>query len=391
MKKIISVVVTLIVFSLSNAQSISEQNAKKQQLEDEIAFLDKQLSATRSKQIANTKELDFIRKKISNRKKLLVELEKEITNIDLEVAQKEQRVLELDRELNDLKNTYNHLVYNAYRNRDRTAWIMYILASKSIGQGYRRWSYFRNFSETIKQMAGQITSSTERINIEKEQLAKARMSSINTQLKKQNEYNTLTKEEKKAKDVTAQLSKKEAQVKQQLAAKRKEVEKLNKEIERILAEAAKEKESPGYKESDVERVLSDNFGNNKGKLPWPVRSGVVIEEFGQHNHPVFKNIKLPFNNGVNIATEAGADVYSVFEGIVKQILVMPGYNQCVLIQHGNYFTFYTKLDKLSVKSGDKVATGQKIGSLAISEEGSVLHFQLWEGTRKQNPEYWISK
>ncbi|MDD2584229.1 MAG: M23 family metallopeptidase, partial [Bacteroidales bacterium] len=109
-----------------------------------------------------------------------------------------------------------------------------------------------------------------------------------------------------------------------------------------------------------------------------------------HNHPVFKHIKLPFNNGVNISTSLNAQVLAVFDGIVKQILVMPGYNQCVLIQHGNYYTFYTKIEKVRVSTGDKVTTGEVIGILAENEGNSVLHFQLWHGTTKQNPEHWIS-
>jgi len=154
----------------------------------------------------------------------------------------------------------------------------------------------------------------------------------------------------------------------------------------------KAKESPDFKESAADRKLSDNFEQNKGKLPWPVRRGAIVEEFGQHNHPVFKNVKLPFNNGVNIATDKNAEVFSVFDGVVKQILVMPGYNQCVLVQHGNFYTFYTKLDKVSVKSGEKIKTGQSLGNLAAADENSsVIHFQLWHGTNKQNPENWISR
>ena len=176
---------------------------------------------------------------------------------------------------------------------------------------------------------------------------------------------------------------------QQLNVKRREVEKLNREIERILTAAVKEKERPDYKATSVDIALSEEFGNNKGKLPWPVKRGAIVEQFGQHNHPVFKNVKLPFNNGVNISTEAGADALCVFDGVVKQVLMMPGYNQCILVQHGDYFTFYTKLEKIYVKSGQKVRTGDALGSLTVSDNESIIHFQLWKGTVKQNPENWI--
>ncbi|MFA6334820.1 MAG: peptidoglycan DD-metalloendopeptidase family protein [Bacteroidales bacterium] len=373
------------------AQNVSEQTKRKQQIEEEIAYLDKQLAANKSKQQANTKELNFIQRKIANRKKLLKELESEIAYIDSQVVQKELAIDDLNRNLNSLKKSYEDLIYHSYKNRDQNIWLMYILASKNVEQGYRRWSYIRNYSQAIKDMAGNIKKSTENIAKEREELAKARVNSVSVQTKKQQEFKKLSQEEVGAKRIITQLSKKESEVKQQLNAKRREVERLNREIERILTAAVKEKENPEYKESVADRVLSDKFENNKGRLPWPVRKGAIIEQFGQHYHSVFKNVKLPFNNGINIATDANADVFCVFDGVVKQILVMPGYNQCILVQHGNFFTFYTKLDKISVKSGQKVSTGQLLGSLSESEGTSVIHFQLWKGTEKQNPEQWISR
>ena len=117
--------------------------------------------------------------------------------------------------------------------------------------------------------------------------------------------------------------------------------------------------------------------------------GVIVDRFGQHYHPVFTNVKLPFNNGITIAVSKGAEVQAVFDGIVKQIVVMPGYNQCVLVQHGNYFSFYCKLKSTAVKPGDKVRTGQKIGSVDTINGETQLHFQIWQGSKPQNPETWL--
>ena len=391
MTRALLVSLLLLFATVLTAQSVNEQTKRKQQIEEEIAFLDKQLATTKSKQQSSTKELNLIQKKIANRKKLLKELEIEIEYVDGQVVKREQEITDLNRNLASLKKSYADLIYHSYKNRDQNIWLMYILASKNVEQGYRRWSYIKNYSQAIKEMAGNIRSNTENVAKEQEELAKVRVNSVNVQAKKQQEYKKLSLEEVGAKRMITQLSKKESEVKQQLNTKRREVERLNREIERILAEAVKAKTSPEYKESVADRALSDKFENNKGRLPWPVRKGAVIEQFGQHYHPVFKNIKLPFNNGVNIATDANADVFCVFDGVVKQILVMPGYNQCILVQHGDFFTFYTKLAKIAVKSGQKVSTGQVLGSLSESEGSSVIHFQLWKGTEKQDPEQWISR
>jgi len=389
MRKFAALILSLFLSTLIFSQNVSEQTARKQKIEEEISYLDKQLAATKSRKQSNTKELNYIQRKISNRKKLLKEIENEIKNIDTEVSKKEQQIADLDRSLESLKRSYSDLVYNAYKNRDQTVWLMYVLASKNIEQGYRRWSYIKDYTSALKEMADEIRGKSLRIAEEKYQLAKIKSNSLTNQAKKELEVRRLSTDESKARQVISQLSKKEKEMVQQLNVKRREVEKLNREIERILTVAVKEKERPDYKATAGDIALSEEFGNNKGKLPWPVKRGAIVEQFGQHNHPVFKNVKLPFNNGVNISTDAGADALCVFDGVVKQVLMMPGYNQCILVQHGDYFTFYTKLENIYVKSGQKVKTGEVLGSLTVSDNESVIHFQLWKGTVKQNPENWI--
>lgn len=389
MRKFAALILSIFISTLIFSQNVSEQTERKQKIEEEISYLDKQLAATKTRKQSNTKELNYIQRKISNRKKLLREIENEIKSIDNEVSKKEQQIAELDRSLESLKRSYSELVYSAYKNRDQTVWLMYVLASKNIEQGYRRWSYIKDYTSALREMADEIRRKSLRIAEEKYQLAKIKNNSLTNQAKKELEVKRLSTDESKAKQVISQLSRKEKEMVQQLNVKRREVEKLNREIERILTAAVKEKERPDYKATSVDIALSEEFGNNKGKLPWPVKRGAIVEQFGQHNHPVFKNVKLPFNNGVNISTEAGADALCVFDGVVKQVLMMPGYNQCILVQHGDYFTFYTKLEKIYVKSGQKVRTGDALGSLTVSDNESIIHFQLWKGTVKQNPENWI--
>ena len=390
--KVVFIVVLISFPVISTGQSIEEQERKKRQIEEEIAFLDSQLSTTKKKQADNTKELNFIRRKISNRKRLLSQIENEILTINKEMTQSESEINRLNRDLAHLKKEYSKLIYEAYKHRDQASWMMYVLASNTIDQGYKRWVFFKDFNNSMQERASRIKATTEEISNKVDALEKMKEKSIKSQEQRSSEYKKLQTDEKGARQTISQLSRQEKQFRAQLDSKRREVERLNREIERILAEAMKAKESPDFKESVAERKLSDNFELNKGRLPWPVKRGAVVEEFGQHNHPVFKNVKLPFNNGVNIATDKGAEVFCVFDGVVKQVLVMPGYNQCVLVQHGSFYTFYCKLDKVTVKAGEKLKTGQAMGALAASDEnGSVIHFQLWHGTNKQNPELWISK
>ena len=159
-----------------------------------------------------------------------------------------------------------------------------------------------------------------------------------------------------------------------------------------MAEAKKAQKSSGGSSKTASRPidykLSGQFESNKGKLPWPA-DGPVVEKFGRHNHPIYTNIVMPANNGIDIGLSAGDPVLAVFDGEVRKVIVMPGYNKCVLVQHGGYFSFYCKLGDVSVKAGDKVKTGGRIGTVASIGNQTQLHFEVWKETTPQNPESWL--
>ena len=138
----------------------------------------------------------------------------------------------------------------------------------------------------------------------------------------------------------------------------------------------------------MDTKLSNEFASNKGKLPWPVE-GTIVERFGKHNHPVYTNVEMPQNNGVTLSVARGARAKAVFNGTVTQIVVLPGFNQCVLVSHGAYFTLYCKLKSVAVKVGDKLTTGQVVGMVDTIGGEDLFHFELWNGDVPQNPENWL--
>ena len=206
--------------------------------------------------------------------------------------------------------------------------------------------------------------------------------------KRTSEVNALQKEEAQSATLVKNLQRNRSRYQKDLAAKKRQVDALNREIARIIAAAVSGKGGKAAAQKPVDIKLDAEFAKNKGKLPWPAE-GPVTDHFGQHYHPVFKSVKLPFNNGITISLSKGEPIKAVFDGVVKQIVVMPGYNKCVLIQHGNWFSFYCKLGSTSVKPGDKVKTGQVIGTVDTIDGMNLLHFQIWKGTSPQNPELWL--
>jgi septal ring factor EnvC (AmiA/AmiB activator) len=177
---------------------------------------------------------------------------------------------------------------------------------------------------------------------------------------------------------------------------RKEEAKLEARVEKKEPTPVKKVEEPALKSNTYymnaeEAKLASSFSALKGRMPFPVPSGFISDHFGVHKHPVLKGVMVN-NNGIDIQTSAGSPVHTVYDGVVATVQNIPGINMVVAIQHGEYFTVYSKLSNVSVTTGQKVRTGQRIGSVASDEDGtSEINFQVWKNTQHQNPETWLRR
>ena len=380
----------LVVFVMlcvpSLAQNTRVQEEKKAKLEREIAIIDKQLKENASKSSSMLADLSLIRKKVSNRKELVAESDRQIRKYNDDIYLAQLKINRMQARVDTLTAHYAKLVRSVYKNRDARVWYMYMLASDNIAQAFRRMGYFRNLSTQMKTEAQQIRQMQEELELQKADLLALKREAEQVKATRVKELEDLKADEKRADGVVKKLKKDKTKYQKQLSAKKKEVNALNREIERIIAAATKPKSSG--KKTVVDTKLDAAFANNKGKLPWPA-DGPVVGRFGKHYHPVYKNLQLPPNNGVDIALTKGTQVKAVFDGVVKQVMVMPGYSQCVLIQHGNYFTLYCKLKSLNVAEGDKVKTSDVIGSVDAIGGQVQLHFEVWKGSTPQDPETWL--
>lgn len=396
MKNLRLITIMILLLSLTvgaSAQSAKEYEQKKARLEREIAIIDRQLAENSSRSTSLMADLFLIRKNVANRKELVAESDRQIRRLNDQIYLTQLEINRQQARIDTLSARYSRLVVSAYKNRDARVWYMYMFASDNLGQAFRRFGYFRNLSSQLNKDARRIREEKAKLEAEKAKLDGMKAEAQAVRKERAAELERLAKEERKADNVVKQLKKDRRKYQNQLAAKKKEVNALNKAIERLISEAVGggKKSSTGKiakTHVPVDMKLDAEFSNNKGKLPWPV-DGPVVGRFGKHYHPVYKNLELPPSNGVDVAVAKGSKVQAVFDGVVKQVIVMPGYNQCVLLQHGNYFTFYCKLGSVSVKAGDKVKTGQALGVIDTINGQTQLHFQVWQGTKPQNPESWL--
>lgn len=391
---IIAVIAALAWHIPAYSQNTRTQEARRARLQKEIAILDEQIRANSAKSANAMSRLTLISGKVDSRKRLIEESDREISEYSDSIARKEKEISVIKARLDTLSAHYARLVRGAYINRSPKVWYMYILASDNIGQAFRRYGYLRDLSRQMNVQASKIIDIREELEKESAKLTAMKRGAEAVRAQRVSEMNKLKAEEDEARSLVSQLKKNKRKYQSDLSRKQREVEALNREIERIIRSATEGTGKSGKGGSQtvtrkpIDYTLAKKFEANKGKLPWPA-DGPVVDHFGQRFHPVYTNLKLPFNNGVTIALPTGTEIKAVFDGVVKQIVVMPGYNKCILVQHGNYFSFYCKLRTVSVKAGDKVKTGQVVGTVDTIGGETQLHFQIWSGRTPQNPETWL--
>lgn len=392
---VLALVAGTAAFAQKNSQkSLESQRAK---LQKDIELINRKLAENSRSSEKVLSNLTLVRSKIAKREQLIGECDRTLKVLGDSVALCEKEIAILQDRYDTLSVYYAKLVRNAYKNRDSKTWYMYILSSQSVGQAFRRVGYFRSLSSQMNVQAQKIHEASAALEAKKSRLLslKAEEDEVRDQIVK--ERSRLRDEESESTRMQDQLQKDKKQYEKQLREKNKQIESLNRKIADLIRQQSKKPSTSGSGKSkgktvstEIDTKLSNEFASNKGRLPWPVE-GIVTDRFGKHQHPVYKNVELPQNNGVTLTVRRGATAMAVFNGKVTQIFVLPGYNQCVLVSHGSYYTLYTKLKTVSVKVGDKVTTGQAVGVVDTIGGEDLFHFELWNGNEPQNPENWLRR
>ena len=315
------------------------------------------------------------------------------------------------------------MIYFAQRNQDSYSRLVFVFASGDFNQAYMRLKYFQQYSQFRKQQATEIVNAQALLIVKVNELKDKRHEKNILLGNEEEERGSLTKEKQEQEIVLTDLQKKEKELKEELDKKKRDAENLQiaikklimEEIKRKAEEAAKaeaaavaakkttekktnkkevkdiKKNNPVIPELSEEAVeLSNDFANNRGKLPWPVTKGYICEEYGEHEHPAIKDFMM-FNNGIEICSSMGSQARAVFEGEVTAISVSPTGGKFIIIRHGEYLTVYSNLGDVLVKTGQKVSLKQNIGTVLHNEdEGkSSLNLQIWKGQKTMDPAQWL--
>jgi septal ring factor EnvC (AmiA/AmiB activator) len=289
------------------------------------------------------------------------------------------------------------MIRSAYKNRNMYQRLLYILAADDFSQAYRRLNYYKIYAQQRQKQAILIEKTTNKLSDEVKALMEKMAQIEETRIDVSQEQVKLDSEKMLKNEVVKNLVKREKELVTTQKKFQSQADLLKNKIEQTIHEenltgndgSTTANNSPTMTREEVS--LTDNFTAQQGKLPWPLEKGVISSEYGEHNHPDLKGIKVK-NNGINIVTGLNSKARAVFDGEVTRVMVVPNFNNVVIIRHGEYLSVYSNLDNVFVTKGSKVSTGQEIGTLfaPVEKQKSELHFEIWKGKNQLNPAKWIS-
>lgn len=389
----------LIGFLPVNAQNYKE---KQKQLEAQKILIRKEIdqinsliesSKKTSKNLAN--ELEDLQLKISARDKLIRINNSQLNNLNNIIENQNERILNLQNNLERLKSEYSKIILSSYKKKSPELKLMFLFASENINQAFNRFQYFKQYStyrkkqgEKIQNTQIEISKSIDSLEIRKKerQLIQNENQSVkSTLINEQNQqnrlFNNLLKEQK---NYVSEINKKEKQAKL-----------IENEIQNLIRLAIAEtnnNSSNSFALTPEGRLISSNFELNKGRLPWPVKSGVITRRFGTQPHPIVKTTTIN-SNGISITTSPNSIAYSVFDGEVLSVYGFSGGNPGVLIRHGKYISNYQNLSTIFVKKGDKIKANEEIGIIFTNSSNgkTILKFNIFNELKPENPSNWLDR
>ena len=384
-----------IVFS--QASSRKDLENQKQAIQKELKQINNLLFINNKKKEVAFSDIENLTLKIQRQQEIIKLTNRQINLLNDEISQNQKTKANLEKNLEEIKLAYKQMIIRSYKARSGKNKLMFILSAETFFQAFKRTQYIKQYASHRRNQAKKIVSISENISNVIKDLSQRLDLKRDLLQKNRDNQKTLESEKTRVNKMAYQLRSQEKKYKRNIVLKQKESEKIDKEIEKLIKEAIaasnrKKAKSNNFSLTPEALALAKSFELNKGKLPWPVSRGVVIQKFGTQPHPVVRTAKIK-SNGIVIATEKSAKVKTVFKGVVLSVLKFRGSNPTVLVQHGNYITAYKNLAKVFVEKGDNLDSGQVIGEVYNNESSgkSTLQFSVFKKTTPLNPIYWILK
>ena len=407
MPKFKSFCIVAIVSLTLGLWKVQAQSQRQLQLEEQRRELQKEirqitllLFAGKKEQKSVVSALEDLNYKISVRKNLIRITNQQANLLIREINRNQEEISKKRDKLKLLKDDYAAMIVKSYKNRTRDNKLLFLLSSSNFQQAYRRLQYIKQYADYQKAQAALIKEETKQLQLLNKTLLVQKKEKQKLVEENKAAKSILDKERSAQQALIASIQQNLSKFSKQIKTKQKQSESLDRQIRKVNQEAIAASNRSAGKSTNLakfsltpeQKILAANFTANKGKLPWPVQSGIVKLRFGTNPSPIDPSIKIK-SNGVRIATNKGEPVRAVFEGTVQGIMTPKNGNNTIMIRHGNYITVYKNLSKFYVNKGDKVTTKQTIGEVITNKASgeSILSFGIYKDSAVQNPSLWIYK
>lgn len=398
-----SLQLVLLSFLFFGGLNVQSQNTREDleerrlELREEIQKINSLRSSNKLREKSVLTQVEDLDRQIRTTEKLIKVTNQQANLLTRDINSNTNKIQQLRKELVKLKEDYGQMIEKSYKSKSQQSRIMFLLSSESFLQAYKRLQYMKQYANYRKKQGDQIKEGTQELqvfntNLLKQKKEKDKLIAENRETRAQ-----LGKNSQSQQVLIKSIRQKEGQFASQIRKKQQEIDAIDRQIDEIIRAsiAAANKESGSTSRNTFEltpeaKALAANFASNKGKLPWPVRSGVVTMRFGTQPHPIVKSTTIN-SNGVRIDTDKGEKARAIFGGTVSEVQAVKGANKAVMVRHGDYITIYNNLSKVFVTKGDTVSLGQDLGEIATSTSTgkTTLHFLIYKNTDKMDPADWI--
>lgn len=388
---------TGVVLSQSTTKRQQELEAQRVRLKNEIKQINELLFSSKKNRKNVVTEVEDLQVKLSVREELIKVTNAQVNLLTRKINLNERNISDQRKELEALKEDYAKMIQNSYSSKSLQNRLMFLFSSENFLQAYKRIQYLKQYTQYRRKQGLAIAEKTQLL----QELNKALIEEKSKKLVLVEENKTVQEQLKKERNAQENLIKslrrKERSLAAQISKKEKEARAIDREIDRLIRaaiaasnKAAGKRGKKTFELTPEAKLIAANFEANRGRLPWPLDKGVIIQGFGRQRHPVVKTTTIQ-SNGVTIATAPATQVRAVFEGEVMSVVTFKGSNPSVLIRHGNYITVYKNLGKLYVKKGDKVKAKEAIGEVFTNQQTgkTEIQFSIFNNVKVLNPKGWI--
>lgn len=362
----------LLLVALFIVTQITQRQKELEQLKAKLEGVRQEIKQIEKEKVGTLVRIEKIDEVIALTIKYIDELTVQESREKIRIEELTKNIARLEEKMKSRKDDVRERLVRLYK------WTPFykleiLFSSKSLPEILSTSYYLQILAKNDQKLFFEFKSDWERYIIDKRMRENLIATLIERRNEKEHELTQLNEEKNDKQQLLEHVSKEEKE-KRKLE---KELKSSQRKLEELITALEKKREK-GIGGTNYLEI-------NKGRLSWPCR-GVVATKFGKIIHPKYNTTTR--NNGIDINSNYGDNVYAVAPGKVVYAGRFMGYGNLVLIDHRDgYYSLYGHLSEFLVNVGDVLERGRIVGQIGESGSlsGPMLHFELRKDGKPVDP------